>query len=259
MTTIPTGIAVTSETEAELTTPRGHRLALTGLLEQTAPAVAKSGRLYAPSDAGGEPLQVSGSASTMEYTVNAGVAAIGRTGQGVYLLGNPEEETFATSAAPGTPGQTRIDRIYIAQPDPELSDTGVARVDVAVGVAGTPGALPDLPAGAMELARKVIAYGATNTDSGAAFTDVAPIVRANASVAAGGVGTTELADGAVTNAKLAGTGLSASKITTGTLPSSVTSNANHTGKIKGADYYLQVADPGAGSVAEGSLWDSWTP
>lgn len=248
---IPTGLAIDSDTPAERTTPRGMRLALAGLLAQASPGVPVGGRLRAPSDGGGEPLQVAGTGA-MQYTVNAGVVAIPRTGQGVYLVANPTEATIDTDPADGA--NPRIDRIYIAQPDPELTDDGVARVGVVVGTPGASPALPDLPDGAYELARKVIAAGATTTAAGAAFTNVAPFAVANAEVADASVTTAKIADAAVTNAKIA-SGISAAKITTGTIPDTVTSNANHTGKIQGRTYYIQQADPG--SVADGSLWDSW--
>ncbi len=248
--TVPSGLAINSSVAGERTTAQGFRLALAGLLVQSAPGVPVGGRLSAPSNADGEPLEVRGDPAAMKYYVNAGVVVIPRAGQGGYLVANPVKATITTATADGS--NPRIDRIYIAQPDPELSDAGVARVGVVNGTPAASPSLPALPAGAYELARKVVAAGATNTDSGAAFTNVAPLTNSNFVLADGAVVTAKIADSAVTNAKIAG--VDGAKLS-GTISSGVTSAANHTGKIQGHDYYIQQAEPSG--AADGSIWDSW--
>lgn len=172
---IPTGLAINTSVPTDRTTPQGLRLALAGLLQQASAGVPKQGVLPAPGGA----LVVGGHASLMKYTITPGVAAIVRSGQGVYLLALPSAVTLDTLPADTT--NPRIDRIFICQPDPELSDTGVARVGVVSGAAAATPAAPALPDGALELARKLVAASATNTLDGLPFTDVAPPTGANTS------------------------------------------------------------------------------
>lgn len=161
---IETGLSINSPVNADKTTARGMRRALGAMLRQSSPGQPRFGVL------GAGALAVTGRAD-MKYGVGAGYAVCGRTGQGAYIVGIPSAIVVDTD--PADSANPRIDRIYIVQPDPELSDSGKARVGVAVGTpAGSP-ALPALPAGALELARKQIGANASSTNAGAAFTNVA--------------------------------------------------------------------------------------
>lgn len=166
MVNILTGIAINSNVPGERTPPISFRLVMASLLQQTAAGAPVPGILPSP----GTPLAVAGAAS-MQYVVSAGYAVTTRAGKGAYILGTPTSVTVPTTPAHST--LPRIDRIYIVQPDPELSESGVARIDVVQGTPASSPTVPALPAGALELARKTIAAGATNTSGGAAFTNIA--------------------------------------------------------------------------------------
>jgi hypothetical protein len=173
MVNILTGLAINSDVPGERTPPISFRMILASLLQQTAAGAPVPGILPAP----GTPLAVLGSASAMSYTVKAGYAVTTRASKGAYVVGTPTDVTVPTAAAHST--LPRIDRIYIVQPDPELSETGVARIDVVNGTPASTPTVPALPAGALELARKTIAAGATNTNAGAAMTDQAATTALN--------------------------------------------------------------------------------
>jgi hypothetical protein len=85
------------------------------------------------------------------------------------------------TVATGDPSNPRYDRIYIVQPDPELAESGQARIDVVVGVAAATPSVPALPTGALELARKLVPAGAANTSSGTALTNIAAYTGLNVS------------------------------------------------------------------------------
>ena len=139
------------------------------LFKQTTPGAPTPGVLVAGS--GATPLFVTTDPADMVYHVSAGLAVTTRT-VGAYLVGTTEDVEVETDPADGT--NPRIDRIYIVQPDPELTETGVARIDVVVGTPGASPALPALPAGALELGRKLVPAGASNTDEGTAISNRAP-------------------------------------------------------------------------------------
>ena len=151
------------------TSAEAFRQALGGLLEQTAPGEAKRGILRRDPDDG----VPTGSDDGMEYLVPAAVYVVGRTDHGAFILAQPDDATITTDAADAT--NDRIDRVYVIQPDPEQSDTGVARVDVAIGTASSSPALPSIPTGALELGRCTVAAGITDT-SEVEFTNLADLV-----------------------------------------------------------------------------------
>lgn len=110
-------------------------------------------------------LTVSGTTS-WSYLVTAGHYAVNRPGAGTIVAPNDGPVEIPTDPAPGT--GSRIDIIYVKHNDPDQGDPdGLPYVAVAKGVAsGTP-APPAIPAGALELARKTVAAGDTNTSMGA--------------------------------------------------------------------------------------------
>lgn len=168
MASIGTGLAINTATSGDRTTAAGMRKVLASLFAQSAPGVVNSGILDVY---GSTPLLVQTNGGSMTYTVKAGFAVINRTNQGVYWLGTLSDQTVTVAA--GDPSNPRIDRIYIYQPDPELSDTGVARIDAVQGTPGASPALPSLPTGAFELGRKLVPTGAANTATGTALTNLA--------------------------------------------------------------------------------------
>jgi hypothetical protein len=194
MVTVPAGFVVDLNTETEGTTSIGIRRALATLFRQAAPGVAEPGRLA------DNHFVVAGSASGMEYTVTGGgVVLVRDSTNGAYLVGMPSTVTVDTDASSGV--NPRIDRVYVRQPDPALDGAGVDvqfTIDVAIGEPAASPAVPAIPSGALELARKVIAAGATNTTSGAAFTNIAPVTGlnfgGNVPISLGGTGaSTEIA------------------------------------------------------------------
>jgi hypothetical protein len=116
---------------------------------------------------------------------------------GAYLIGMPSSVTFETDPSDGV--NPRIDRIYAKQPDPPIDGAAVETefiVDVVSGDAAASPLPPALPPGAFELSRKLIGAGATNTQSGAAFTNVAAVSGLNVGVipvSQGGTGATSSA------------------------------------------------------------------
>ncbi|AYD87364.1 hypothetical protein SEA_VALENTINIPUFF_69 [Microbacterium phage ValentiniPuff] len=173
MVTIATGLAINSDVQAERTTPDSMRHIFGTLFAQTTAGEPVVGRIPAPS----APLVVTGHASLMQYLVTKGYAVTTRAGKGAYIVGTPIDLVVPAAAAHAT--LPRIDRIYIVQPDPELTEAGLARIDVVTGTPATTPTVPVLPAGALELSRKLIAPGATNTKDGAAFTDVPALTKLN--------------------------------------------------------------------------------
>lgn len=162
MVNIPTGLAITTTVSADRTIPATFRKIFSVLFAQTTPGDPIPGIIAGP----GTPLLVTGD-SGMNYNVAAGYAITRRAGQGGYLVGTPTAVVIPTSTADGT--NPRIDIIYIVQPDPELSESGHARIDVAIGApSGTP-AEPSIPTGALILRKKRIEAGAANTTTGAAY------------------------------------------------------------------------------------------
>lgn len=111
-------------------------------------------------------LTVSGTAS-WQYSVSAGHVATSRgiDTDGVVLFANDAPVLVDCSPAPGT--GSRIDIIYAKHNDattPNADPDSEAFAAVAEGVAsGTPVA-PEIPDGAVELARATVGAGATNTD-----------------------------------------------------------------------------------------------
>lgn len=173
MVTILTGLAINSDEDSERTPPISFRQILATLFEQTAAGVPVPGIIPAP----GTPLLVSGKPSAMEYLVKAGWAVTTRTGQGAYIVGSLTDITLTATPAHAT--LNRIDRIYIVQPDPELTESGLARIDVATGTPSGSPVAPSIPAGALELGRKSITSGSTNTQQGSPYSNLAPFTRLN--------------------------------------------------------------------------------
>lgn len=157
------------------TTAVGIRRAMAVLLQQSSPGVPLPGRFGAGS------FVVTGSPSSMVYNVSGGGIVLVRTStNGAYLVGVPLSLEVPTAPSDGV--NPRIDRIYALQPDPAIDGFAVG-VDFIVDVAsGTPGGTPtapSIPPGALELARKIVGPGVTNTAEGAAFTNVAPVTGIN--------------------------------------------------------------------------------
>lgn len=177
MVTVPAGfvIDVNDAAPAEGTTAIGIRRALAVLLKQSSPGVATPGRL------GLDHLAVTGSPTAMEYNVSGGGLVLVRTGAGgAYIVGLPSGVVVPTAPSDGV--NPRIDTIYALQPDPALDGASVDVNFIVDRVVGSPAATPiapPAPAGALVLARKLIAPGATNTAAGAPFTDIAPTTGLN--------------------------------------------------------------------------------
>lgn len=165
MVTINTGLAINTGVPGDRTTAGGFRRALGALFRGVTQGTPTAGILRGP----GTPLEVTLSGAGMQYGVSAGYAVTTRTGQGAYLVGTVTDVVVATAAADGT--NPRIDRIYIVQPDPELSESGVARIDVVNGTPGASPTLPALPTGALELGRVIVPAGASNTAEAAGVTN----------------------------------------------------------------------------------------
>lgn len=196
MVTVTAGLAIDLNDEGDGTTSIGMRRALAVLFKQQSPGVATPGRL------GADHFVVSGAPAAMEYSVSGGGLVLVRTASGgAYLIGMPSSVSFETEPADGV--NPRIDRIYAKQPDPPIDGAAVPTEFIIDVVSGDPAASPlppALPAGAFELARKEIGAGATNTQAGKAFTNIAPISGLNIgliTVAQGGTGATSPADARV--------------------------------------------------------------
>lgn len=224
MVTVPAGfvIDVNDAVPAEGTTAIGIRRALAVLLKQSSPGVATPGRL------GLDHLAVTGSPTAMEYNVSGGGVVLVRTGAGgAYIVGLPSGVVIETAPSDGV--NPRIDVIYALQPDPALDGSSVDVNFIIDVVSGSPGATPvapSVPAGALVLARKVIAPGATNTNAGAPFSNVAAVTGLNvadlawsaitgkpstfapsahthpASDITGQIGNSQIADNSITRAKI---------------------------------------------------------
>lgn len=165
------------------TSPTEARLALGGLVAPGSGGVAvRAGVFRGP----GNPGLVTGTGS-MAYSVAAGQFAAQRSAAtlGAYLGANDGSTTVATTAAPGTVGQSRWDLIWIRFPDAEQGDANsAATFGVTQGTAsGSPskptGSVPD---GALILAEALVPQGTTQTSS-LTITQVAPwTVAAGATV-----------------------------------------------------------------------------
>ncbi len=117
----------------------------------------------------------------MEYTVTGGNIVLVRSSSGgAYLVGMPESVTVTTAPSDGV--NPRIDRVYVIQSDPVLDGSAVDVqfvIDVASGAPAASPVAPSIPGGAFELARKTIPAGASNTQVGEAFTNVAAVTGMN--------------------------------------------------------------------------------
>lgn len=167
-TYINPALAIDRNDDLEGTTALAIRRVLATLFQQSAPGVAVPGRLAA------DHFAVTGRA-TMGYNVTGGGGVLTRPTQGVYFVASHETIIVTTDAASGV--NPRIDRIYLHQYDPVIDGGAVdvrAHVAVAVGTPNAIPALPNIPAGALELARVTIPAGATRTDD-LTFTNIAPV------------------------------------------------------------------------------------
>jgi hypothetical protein len=167
MVQIQPGLFIHSATAAQRAPASAARRILSSFLKQSAPGVPVAGVLAA--QAGYTPLDVLPHASLMQYTVKAGYAVTLRSGEGGYIVGTQSDVTVPTIAAHAT--LPRYDVLYIVQPDYEKSETGEARIDVVNGTAASTPTVPSLPAGALELGRKLVPAGATNTTTGTAISN----------------------------------------------------------------------------------------
>lgn len=176
--TIPTGLAINSNTSSERATPNDFRRAFAALFKQSAPGVVVAGIIPAPNN----PLGVQTSASAMTYHVNPGFALTTRSGGGAYINGTNDPSGVTLTPPVGNATQPRYDRIFIVQPDPELSETGVSRIGVVSGTPASSPTLPALPTGALELARKLVPAGASNTSTGTGLTNLPTTTALNVAV-----------------------------------------------------------------------------
>ncbi|MGW9345582.1 hypothetical protein ACWGR3_28935 [Streptomyces albidoflavus] len=237
MATVTTGLVIDLNDSDEGTTSVGFRRALAVLFKQSSPGVATPGRL------GADHFVVSGAPSSMEYTVSAGGLVLVRSSSnGAYLVGMPTAVTFDTDPSDGV--NPRIDRIYAKQPDPPLDGSAVDTefiIDVVCGAPAASPLLPALPAGAFELARKVIAAGAANTQAGAGFTDIAAVTGLNLGV----IDAAQIPD------------LPASKITSGQLPISRggTGASSKATARTNFGFLSGTAAPGSGLGDDGDTYD----
>lgn len=178
MVTIPTGLAINVADVTQRTTASGFRAVLASLFKQSAPGVPVVGVIPGPS--GTTPLLVTTRTTDMTYDVSAGFAVTSRAGQGAYVVGTVSNVNLPTTGGDAT--NPRYDRIYIVQPDPELSETGQARIDVAQGTPSANPGLPSIPTGALELARKLVPAGAATTSAGSALSNYAVKTALNLNV-----------------------------------------------------------------------------
>lgn len=194
MVTVEAGLVIPLNSSNLGTTAIGFRRALALLFKQSSPGIPIAGRL------GTNHLAVAGNNVGMSYIVSAGGIVLVRTpASGVYLVNSPVSVVVPTAIGDGS--NPRIDRIYCKQPDPSLDGPTAAVdfvIDVSIGLAAATPTVPNIPSGAFELARKVVAPGATNTATGAAFTNVGAVT----SLAIGGTVTaiSEGGTGATTQA-----------------------------------------------------------
>lgn len=178
MVTIPTGLAINVADASQRTTASGFRAVLGSLFKQSSPGVPVAGVIPGPS--GTNPLLVTTRTTDMSYDVAAGYAVTTRTGQGAYLVGTLTGQNIVTAG--GDAANPRYDRIYIVQPDPELSESGQARIDVVQGTPSANPSLPAIPTGALELARKLVPAGAATTSAGSALSNYATKTALNLNV-----------------------------------------------------------------------------
>lgn len=174
MVAVAAGLVIALNDQDEGTTPIGFRRAMGTLFQQNSPGSPKQGRL------GEDHLRVTGT-SGWAYSVSGGGLVIVRTATGgAYLVGVPSTLTVATTPPDGI--NPRIDVVYAYQPDPELDGASVSVelvVDVAHGLAAATPVSPSIPAGAIVLARKVVAPADPHTNAGAAIYDAAPVTGLN--------------------------------------------------------------------------------
>lgn len=175
MVSIQTGLAINTAVAVDRTIAQAFRRVLASLVLQSAPGAPTAGVLAI---SGQTPLTVTLDGSSMKYVVSAGYAVTTRSGQGAYIVGTPTAVEI-TGVAVGDGTNPRIDRIYIVQPDPELAESGVARIDYVQGTPSASPALPALPTGALELGRVQIPAGAANTAAAGSVTNPAPTTGLN--------------------------------------------------------------------------------
>ncbi|WP_100813008.1 hypothetical protein [Microbacterium lacus] len=173
-TEISAGLVLDRNSAGNGTPAVGFRRALAALFRQSSPGVATPGRL-------GEDHFVVTGKTNMSYDVTGGgVVLVRSSAQGAYLVGSYQTVNVTTDPTGGT--NPRWDRIYVHQPDPGLDGPSTvpgAIIGVAVGTPAPSPELPALPAGALELRRKLVGASAVNTIDGAAFTDQAPVTGLN--------------------------------------------------------------------------------
>lgn len=157
-TPINAGLVIQLNEAGDGTTAVGFRRAISVLLQQDEPGVAKPGRL------GQNHFVVTGRAD-MSYGVSPGGVVLTRSSQGAYIVPLHQDITVSTGNTNGI--NPRIDRVYVHQPDPALDGPAVD-VQAIVGVASSAPAaspeVPTIPAGALELARYLVPANATRTE-----------------------------------------------------------------------------------------------
>lgn len=239
--TVPTGAFINTAVSGDRTTASGLRRVFAALLAQSAAGVPTPGILAL---AGLTPLDIVTSASVMTYNVLAGFAVTSRTNQGAYIVGSLSESLV--DVAVGDASNPRIDRIYIVQPDPELAEAGVARIEVVQGTPGANPSLPAIPAGALELGRKLVPAGASNTNAGTPISNKAALTGLNVLASQVG-GLTVLLDA---KAALSHTH-TASQVT----DLSTNGNAARVGGVKITVQTTATADPSSGNTLNDLLFE----
>lgn len=144
--------------------PLDTRLALAALI-----AGGGAGLAVRPGVFAGAPVALVVGTDGWAYRLRSAHFATSRSAHdGAHIFANDGDQDAATDAAPGTPGASRIDILYVVQPsNTENGDTtstpvfGVAIGDASTGVPNPPA----IPAGAMELARNTMTSAATSTSS----------------------------------------------------------------------------------------------
>jgi hypothetical protein len=241
MVSIPTGLAINTPVAGDRTTASGFRKVLGALFKQSAPGVPLAGIL--PAQSGATPLLVTSDPSTMVYHVSAGFALTTRTSQGAYLVGTLTDVNVPTIPADAVYG--RYDVLYIFQPDPELADTGVARIDVVNGAATNSPVEPAVPTGALKLGRKLVPAGASNTSVGTAIDGLAGMTGLN-------VDWSNIVNKPSTFPPAAHSG---ALVTSGIIPAGVTLAGDLTGTIDGKNFTVSQTQPTGANV--GDLWIGW--
>lgn len=159
--TVNRGLWVPIDTGNVGTTELEARLADAGLFESDNGTDARSGILRTSTTF---PVVVLGTAGMAYSILPATFAKTRSAGDGVYRFSTTGATTVPTLAAPVA--NSRIDVIWVRQNDQSKGDPdNKAIAGVANGTAAASPAAPEIPVGAMELARATITSTTTRTDA----------------------------------------------------------------------------------------------